>query len=204
MPDTMSETGKHIKLVESYCTGNGIDVGSGGNPPVPWAIQIDLPEPEFIKYGVRAILLPIQWKGWASDLPFKDRVLDWVHSSHLLEDFSNWEDVLMEWHRVLKVGGRMMISVPDKTRFRAAVAEGQTDNLAHVHEFRVGELSEFFRQLGYAVLRDDFVNDDPKEYSILFIGVKPQAIITTNNEKNEKNETDKLAGESSNTDRIEG
>jgi predicted SAM-dependent methyltransferase len=48
----------------------------------------------------------------------KDASVDFIYSSHILEHYGRTEfmNVLREWHRVLKVGGTLRISVPD---FRA-------------------------------------------------------------------------------------
>ncbi len=167
----MSETAKHKHLAAPFAEGNGIDIGSSGWPIVPWAIQLDLPLQKYVAYNPTRPGTPIQWRGDARDLPFKDGTLDWLHSSHVLEDFRDWEPVLYEWDRVLKIGGFMLIAVPDHERFRAAVARGQGDNLGHKHESRVGELSVYLSAT-YHVMRDDFVTDDPHEYSILFVGRK--------------------------------
>jgi len=170
-PKVQSETSKHRHFCLSYCTGNGVDLGSGGDPVVPHAIQFDLPIGS--SYGIPGHADPlIHWRADASKgLPFKDETLDFVHSSHLLEDFQDWGPVLKEWDRVLKPGGHMLISVPDHARFRAAVAGGQGDNLAHKHESREGELTQIFGN-AYVPIRDAFVTTDQKEYSILFIAQK--------------------------------
>jgi ubiquinone/menaquinone biosynthesis C-methylase UbiE len=115
----MSETAKHRHLVLDYCHGNGVDLGSAGDSVVPWAIQVDLPDGAYHAYNPARSDDGIQWRGSATDLPFKDAVLDFVHSSHLIEDFVDWEPVLKEWCRVLKPGGYLIIAVPDHARFRA-------------------------------------------------------------------------------------
>lgn len=167
----MSETAKHRAIALPYCEGNGIDIGSSGDPVVPWAIQLDLPIAKYLDYNPDRPDTAIHWRGYATDLPFKDGTLDWLHSSHVLEDFTDWKPVLDEWDRVLRTGGFMLIAVPDHKRFRAAVARGQGDNLGHRHESHVGELSHYLRDR-YHVFLDQFVSDNPDEYSILFIGRK--------------------------------
>lgn len=166
-----SETSKHRHLVIDYCRGNGVDLGSSGDPVVPHAIQVDLPAEEYRHYNTARPEAAIQWRGSALELPFKDEMLDFVHASHLLEDFDDWGPPLKEWDRVLKRGGYMIVAVPDHGRFRAAVARGQGDNLSHKHESHVGELQNWLSS--YEVLKDGFVNDHPNEYSLLFIGRKP-------------------------------
>lgn len=49
----------------------------------------------------------------ASHLPYEDNTVDEIYAGHLLEHFSYNEDVLVEWKRVLKDGGRITITVPD-------------------------------------------------------------------------------------------
>jgi len=169
----MSETAKHRDQVVQFCKGNGVDLGSSGDPVVPWAIQVDLPSDEYARYNVTRAEAAIHWRGSAEALPFKDQALDFIHSAHLIEDFVNWWPLLVEWNRVLKPGGHLIVSVPDKGRFRAAVARGQGDNLSHRHESFVGEMEQHMKQLGYVTIFERFVNDSPHEYSIIYVGSKP-------------------------------
>jgi len=46
-------------------------------------------------------------------LPYEDNSIDEIYAGHLLEHFSHTENVLKEWRRVLKEGGRITITVPD-------------------------------------------------------------------------------------------
>jgi len=142
---------------------------------VPWAIQVDLPLEQFQAYGhAHEETHPIQWRGDCRNLPFKDETLDFVASSHLIEDFSDWEIVLLEFTRVLKRGGFLVIMVPDKERFREAVANGQGDNLSHKHEFSVGELTAWARK--YCHMHPIFdrltMIRGPRDYNILFVAQK--------------------------------
>lgn len=171
----MSETAKHRLLAWPYCQGNGVDLGSGCDPVVPWAIQVERCDGPYgdLKFDLahRA-----QYLGDATDLPFRDATMDFVHASHLIEDFADWQPVVWEWDRVLKPGGYMIIAVPDHERFRAYVQRGaeagvDLDNLAHKHESRLGELPEYFPR--YQTIFHDFVNVDLLEHSILYIGRKP-------------------------------
>lgn len=164
----MSELAKYKHLVEPYCNGCGLDVGSQGASVIPHAWQLDLAEPWFYKYNAgNPPQGPIQLRGDARRLPVETGSLDFLISSHLLEDFLKWTPILTEWVRVLKPGGYLIILVPDHASFRAAVAAGQPDNLNHVHEARAGELSGFAAQLGLKVIEDRLVENS---YTILFIG----------------------------------
>jgi predicted SAM-dependent methyltransferase len=64
-----------------------------------------------------------------SKLPFEDDYADEVMAIHLIEHFYVWEtpEVLGEWKRVLKPGGRMVLECPDLTKTMAFIAEGRTE-----------------------------------------------------------------------------
>ncbi len=49
------------------------------------------------------------------NLPYNDNTVDLVYASHTLEYFDRLEaiDVLVEWKRVLKTGGKIQLAVPD-------------------------------------------------------------------------------------------
>jgi len=126
------ETSKCRERLSPYCKGYGVDLGFGGDPISLSAIRIDMPQP-YTNVGS----YPVQLGGSADNLYwFKDGVLDYIYSSHLLEDFFDTQAVLSEWLRVLKPGGRLIIFCPDEQRFREhCTATGQPYNTAHVHEF---------------------------------------------------------------------
>lgn len=170
-----SETEKYRSLTVPYCVGNGIDIGSGGDPVVPSAIQMELPEEAYGSYNnYRVPKSVIQWRSYRSvfDLPFRDRVLDYVYSCHLIEDYLDWNLILREWVRVIRPGGFLVIVVPDKGKWQEAVSKGQPPNDAHRHEASVGELSGFVETLGLEVIRDSLTGLNESDYSIVFIARK--------------------------------
>ncbi len=167
-----SETSKYQSLTQPFCVGCGLDVASGGYPVVPWAWQLDLPEDEYNYYNSNQPTRgPIQLRGKADALPVASGTLDFLYSSHLLEDFEDWRPLLREWLRVLKPGGHLVILIPDRELWLAACAKGQPPNDAHRHEGRVGELSEYIH-LGMRVIKDQLTNCFEGDYSILFVAEK--------------------------------
>lgn len=171
----MSETEKHRDQTVQYCVGNGIDIGSQNDPVVPWAISLDLPHDEYAVYtSGKAPENSIQWRGDGRDLPFKDSKLDFVYSSHVIEDFVDWAPILTEWTRVLKPGGKLIIMLPDKLRWNEAIRNGQPPNCAHQHESYEGELTWTVNhmKLPLKVIRDSFTNKSPADYNILFVAEK--------------------------------
>jgi len=166
-----SETAKHRKLLQGYCVGNGLDLGSAGDPIVPTAIQVDLPNPYCPLLDTH---YPPQIRGDATNLWwFKDNVLDYVFSSHLIEDFTADQQkvICREWGRVVKVGGHIVILAPEQGRWREALAKGQPPNLAHKHEPFIGWFSTIFREFGnWDILEDRFC--DATDYGMFFVARK--------------------------------
>lgn len=168
----MSESSKHRSQVLEYTKGNGCDLGSAGDPIVPWAITVDLPEKEYHIYNQERAAAPINWRGTALDLPFKDGVMDFVHHAHLIEDFADWGPLLRECDRVLKKNGYMIVAGPSHVRFRAAVRAGQGDNFSHKKELGEKELTAHLTAMNYDVLFERFANDSPLEYSVVCVARK--------------------------------
>lgn len=126
----MSETADARPYLAKYCEGMGLDIGFGGDPIVPTAITFDRPEPYQKESLGRQIL-----RGDCRKLYFFcNECLDYIYSSHLLEDFTydELENILKEWRRVLKTNGLLVINCPDQQKFLAHCAKtGQGINLAH-------------------------------------------------------------------------
>ena len=61
----------------------------------------------------------------ASCLPFENESVDEIYAGHLLEHFAHNENVLDEWNRVLKVGGKITVTVPDTEKALKLYAEGK-------------------------------------------------------------------------------
>jgi SAM-dependent methyltransferase len=179
-----SESSKYLALTVPYLVGNGVDIGSGGWPVVPWAIQIELPAKDFEHYtNGRRVSSTTEWLGDILSLPFKDGVLDWVYSSHLIEDFCRedtdqypitWHKLFREWGRCLKPGGFMVLLVPDRERWAAAIARGQPPNNSHfAPEPSVGDISKAAKECGFEVVEDRLTDFDWKDYSMLGVLRKP-------------------------------
>jgi predicted SAM-dependent methyltransferase len=128
----MSETAHGREYLAPYCEGLGLDIGFGGDAIVPHAITMDAHTPYTQVGGDKQIL-----RGHCEDLSgFCDESLDFIYSSHLLEDFSyiHLRRILTEWRRVLKVGGRVITNCPNQKTFLAHCSRtGQGVNDAH-HE----------------------------------------------------------------------
>jgi hypothetical protein len=128
-PGHVSETSKHRDWFVEFTGGYGIDVGYGGDPLVPHAICFDMPRP-YTEVGTAAQHLG----GDARRIPLRDQTLDWLYTSHLIEDFTYnaQRELVKEWLRVVKPEGYVMILAPDQQRFLAhCAATGQSVNDNH-------------------------------------------------------------------------
>ena len=154
-----SETAKCRERLIQYCEGYGIDCGAGGDPINDSAIIIDLPTP-YSNAGIKKVNLG----GDARNLFwFKNESLDYVYSSHLLEDFTNTKEVLIEWLRVLKKGGRLIIYCPNEQIFRLHCKNtGQVYNSNHqIEEFSLFYIRDILLKIGnIKILHENPLVDD--------------------------------------------
>jgi SAM-dependent methyltransferase len=172
-PVYRAESDKWGHLARRYLRGNGIELATGGSPIVPTSIQFELSEEAYARYNSNQPLRgPVHWRDDKAifNLPFKDGVLDYVASSHLLEDYLDWMPLLTEWVRVLKrPGGRLLVCLPDKKRWAEYLARGGPCNCAHKHESYVGELSQYASKLGLSVICDKLTEAPPGDHNIMFV-----------------------------------
>jgi len=141
-----SETSKCRERLEKYCVGNGLDIGYGGDPITPSSITLDLPSP-LSKRGD----WPQNLRGDGRDLYwFRDSVLDYVYSSHVLEEFENTGEVLKEWLRVIKPGGFLVLYCPDEQVYREwCKLSGQSYNKRHkIENFSLEYVKSVIAKLG--------------------------------------------------------
>jgi predicted SAM-dependent methyltransferase len=156
-----SETSKCRHRLAPFCTGYGVDLGFGGDPIAEHAICVDRVLPYAEVGGKR-----VQLGGDAKNLYwFRDGVLDFVYSSHLLEDFEGTEETLREWLRILKPGGNLVLYCPNEQRFREYCNKtGQPYNKNHRHpNFNLAYVKEILAGLG----EDNFIYEKSEvdEYS---------------------------------------
>ena len=168
-----SETSKHRDKILKYCTGDGCDIGFGGDPITDAAVRIDLPSP-YASTGKA----PVQLGGDCRNLKwFRDDVLDYVYSSHVLEDFPEEEtaQVMREWSRLLKKGGKLILLLPDQQRYLAHCRrENQPINPHHaIDHFSAKYICEVASRMPELSLVE--CNDDLGDYSFFAVFEKQTA-----------------------------
>jgi predicted SAM-dependent methyltransferase len=126
----MSETSKRRAVLAPYCQGLGIDIGYGGDPITPTAICIDLPQP-YTRVGnhpqhAATTNGEVDWIMPGS--------LDYVYSSHLIEDFdaANQIRLVTHWLSLLRQRGNLVILSVDQSAYEADCrANGTAPNEHH-------------------------------------------------------------------------
>lgn len=95
-----------------------INLGSGGEYS-PLELQVDLDEAPHIDFHCDIRKLPTEW----------ENTFDIAKATHVLEhfDFEDTANVLAEWLRILKPGGKIEIVVPDMQAYGELLAEGKID-----------------------------------------------------------------------------
>jgi SAM-dependent methyltransferase len=174
----MSETARYRHITRKYCLlpngepGCGVDLASGGDPVIPSAWQLELPHDQYDYYNAHTLIRgPVQLRADA----FTHRAseadsLDFCYVSHLLEDRpqEQWPGIFARWASMLKPGGYLIILVPERTRWEAALARGQSPNCSHAGpEPAVGDMSVAAIAAGLEVVEDRLTNLDENDYTIL-------------------------------------
>ena len=136
-------------------SGNKIlDIGSGGG----WSVS------ELSKNG-QLFLIDLSQKnlktikldsnaqaavGDAIQLPFKENCFDYVIISEVLEHINNPAQAILDAFRVLKKGGKIIISTPynEKIRYYLCIHCNQmTPANAHLHSFNITSMQEICKDL---------------------------------------------------------
>lgn len=170
-----SETEKYRHLTSRLCQGCGVDVGSQGATVVPWAVSFDLPKEEFDHYcSNEPAKGPVHLRGDCRKLPFETDSLDFLYSSHLIEDFpfDEWPAIFTEWKRVLRPGGNMIVLAPERGLWHAYLQGGGLPNCSHRHEPELGDFRKVGDQVGLLLVQEFLTNVYPGDYTIMAVFTK--------------------------------
>lgn len=109
--------GWEFEVAKRWMQGKGVDVGCGTDRLSPDVLAVDQqPDQRYAHADVvhdcnDLEASPVDWKDQHYD--FADGEFDFIFSSHCLEDFSDIPAVLAAWWKKLKVGGYMILLLPD-------------------------------------------------------------------------------------------
>lgn len=112
---------KESALAHLYLDGlYGIECGGAAHNPfnLPHCLNVDYTAEHTVFSKGSEILcneiMKVDIIANGDDLPFKDSVLDYVISSHVLEHFFDPVKTIKEWLRVVKKGGYVFMIIPTK------------------------------------------------------------------------------------------
>ena len=148
---------KEGELVKSYINShrNVVELGCGGKKTVDFAIGVDrvkkgLPIPQLPGvFSVADIVSDVQ-----EDLPFEKESQDAIVARHILEHCLDTVQVVKKWKDVLRVGGRLIVAVPDER-----VTSGIPLNPEHVHAFTPSSLKSIFEMCGLKEIESQSSNN---------------------------------------------
>jgi SAM-dependent methyltransferase len=156
---------ERLALIQYCYNGKGIDVGCGYRKTHPNCIGVDLiPSGETGEYGC------VAGKSSVADIVasgdnlhmFADGELDFVVSRHNLEHYIDVIKTLLEWKRVLKIGGVMAAVLPDE-RGQNTIALDPT----HKHVFTPESYRRYIDLIGgFRVIE---IRTIGKNWSFLFV-----------------------------------
>lgn len=128
------------EILKEYCVGEKVlDLGCGREKCTPNCTGMDL-----YPYNSVDILHNVEdlWM-------FKDGEIDAIVCSHLIEHILDVKKVLLEWNRVLKVGGILGIAFPDAARKPSTIIEP-----SHKHAFTKNIMYRLIKNfLGHEIIR---------------------------------------------------
>jgi ADP-heptose:LPS heptosyltransferase/predicted SAM-dependent methyltransferase len=169
--------------IASYLTGTGLDMGCGNQKVCDSAIGIDI--------AGQAADIKVDLSADHSLSLFTDSSMDYVFSSHCLEDFKCTEAILEEWWRVIKPGGYLILYGPDPDFYPRVGTAGANPN--HQVDLYWQDVWKILEDLGKARKISATRHNESNEYSWQLIVQKKMswlrslpAFLTTDNTHGKK------------------
>jgi ADP-heptose:LPS heptosyltransferase/SAM-dependent methyltransferase len=162
-----NEAAKIAWELPRWTRGRGLDLGCGPQATFPHFIRVDnLKDTQLFGQHIK----PDVRIDTAEDLGlFSTESLDFVFSSHLLEHIEpeNVVKTLKEWLRVLKVGGYLILYLPDEDEYpKIGEAGANPDHRWNVSKDRV---LEYMAKCGHWDCVDFQKRNQGEEYSLFFV-----------------------------------
>jgi len=128
-----------------WCHGHGADLGCGDNKIHKDAVGLDVHNANAV--DVIADIF--------CELPFNDNELDYIFSSHALEDAPSEDvpDILKRWIKKLRCGGLLTLYMPDK-KFYYNVGHPKC-NGSHKKDYDIKDILNITKQLEVSLVHCD-------------------------------------------------
>lgn len=127
-----------------------VELGCGFNKTVPQAIGVDrVAKNEACQNlaGFRPCVADVE-ADVSKPLPFADLSVDTIIARHVLEHITDTVETLTNWNRILKIGGRLLIAVPNQELVSSIPL-----NPEHVHAFTPASLSRIVQLCGFKAIQ---------------------------------------------------
>lgn len=164
------ESRKVVWDVVQYLRGAVLDLGCGPRKVLPHVVGVDSCVDTEL-FGI-PIQPDIKVEDCSRLTDFADAACDAVFSSHLLEHIVDYEAALLEWWRVLKPGGYLVLYLPHRDHYPRIGTPGA--NPDHKHDFCEDDIG--VAMVGVADksghgwdLRECEVRSERQEYSFLMV-----------------------------------
>lgn len=147
--------------IKQFVKGNSLDIGCGKHKIGGFGIDCD-------KDSDADLICDM------SEIPLRDETYDYIISCHCLEHTVHTIKCLKEWYRLLKVGGKLILAVPNGEH------TNNTDlgdsSYGHVQLFSEKTLSNFLEFVGFKINKSTYFNKeestDKTSWSIIIITEK--------------------------------
>lgn len=175
-----NETAKVHDRIAPFVKGHGLDIGCGC-----WKLKVQkskdhsclgVDSGETFGPSTTADIVAD-----ATSIPiFTNESFDYVYSSHTLEDIAYTDAALLEWWRLVKLGGNLILYLPLTRRvakemgienwetFYPNMGESGA-NLWHKHDFHPQQIRDAMEKIAHAELIADEIRGDKDEYSFLMV-----------------------------------
>lgn len=127
-----------------------VELGCGFNKTVPHAIGVDRVAKDDACQnlaGHRPCVADVQ-ADVSKPLPFEDLSIDTIIARHVLEHVTDTIETLNNWNKILKIGGRLLIAVPNQE-----IVSSIPLNPEHVHAFTPTSLSRIVSLCGFKAIQ---------------------------------------------------
>lgn len=137
-------------LIKQYIkSGTVLDLGCGSNKTIPEAIGVDMvPKDEVIgTLSTNPKSSADVTADVSQPLPFDDNSVDTIIARHVLEHLLDHIQSLVNWIKVLRPGGRLLLAVPNQDLISSIPM-----NIEHVHAFNPQSMHTLLTALGLKVI----------------------------------------------------
>jgi SAM-dependent methyltransferase len=156
------------QLVLDLGCGKG-DIGRLRPPDVRCVVGVDRSE-LVLRFAVHHESVCV-WDGESNTLPFRDEVFNAIVAKDILEHLPRPWTIVREMHRVLRSGGRVIVSVP------RAKAKAVWDDYTHVRGFTGRALKALLEDHGFEATRLLRMGAVPMAGRLKLVRVLPKLLI---------------------------